>query len=368
MGHRRAQKIPYNLFIAVCLIATATFTGGLWSTLLLRQLAGAFWLTLLVPAVLSGFTLPCFFPDPESSNLAIAVLSVVMAVYSVGGFLFARWLFFRAQDVGWTGGIIALPEWKFFAARSDNAISARNRKTGLRAAEKGISTAASQLDGRGRLLALHIGILVLRAHHKFAKDSAGEILTSIFWILWLVLPVMIGAMSVAEERRLGVMESQLCLPVSRRVQFVIKGFLALSLGMFLGGVVPICLEMAGTGGIVQGASATGGLLIGIVALAAWLALVSFFASSLAKNFLQAIGYAIATFIISALFGSALINGRMFFLDYIPAHSFLPVIIAVPTIIVTLLWLAYLNFKISATAGPCGGAICWAWPAQHCSSV
>src|ERR1019366_5891319 len=44
----------YNLFITICLIATATFTGGLWTTLLLRQLAGAFWVSLLVPAVLSG--------------------------------------------------------------------------------------------------------------------------------------------------------------------------------------------------------------------------------------------------------------------------------------------------------------------------
>src|ERR1017187_2868611 len=42
------RENSYNLFITICLIATATFTGGLWTTLLLRQLAGAFWLTLLV--------------------------------------------------------------------------------------------------------------------------------------------------------------------------------------------------------------------------------------------------------------------------------------------------------------------------------
>src|SRR5208337_2514812 len=46
----------WYLLIAVCLIATATFTGGLWTVLLVRQLAAAFWLTLLVPATLSGFT------------------------------------------------------------------------------------------------------------------------------------------------------------------------------------------------------------------------------------------------------------------------------------------------------------------------
>ena len=41
------------------------------------------------------------------------------------------------------------------------------------------------------LLVLHIGVIVLKTNHKFARDSAGEILTSIFWLLWLVLPVMV---------------------------------------------------------------------------------------------------------------------------------------------------------------------------------
>src|ERR1035438_537855 len=121
------QTSSYNLFITICLIATATFTGGLWTTLLLRQLAGAFWLTLLVPAVLSGF-FAVSLSLSESNSAVIAVLCVVFAIYSVGGFLFARWLFFRAQDVGWSGGVISLPEWKFFGARSENAVSTRNRK------------------------------------------------------------------------------------------------------------------------------------------------------------------------------------------------------------------------------------------------
>src|SRR5580698_7481486 len=87
----------YNLFITVCLIATATFTGGLWTTLLLRQLAGAFWLTLLVPAVLSGIA--AAFLAQYDNYAVIATLAVIFAVYSIGGFLFARWLFFHAQDV-----------------------------------------------------------------------------------------------------------------------------------------------------------------------------------------------------------------------------------------------------------------------------
>ena len=119
------RESAYNLFITVCLIATATFTGGLWTTLLLRQLAGAFWLTLLVPATLSGFS-GIFLAGSESDHLVIAVLSVVIGLYSIAGFLFARWLFFRAQDVGWSGGIIVLPEWKFFPREQGQAWKCEN--------------------------------------------------------------------------------------------------------------------------------------------------------------------------------------------------------------------------------------------------
>jgi hypothetical protein len=204
----------YNLFITICLVATATFTGGLWTTLLLRQIAGAFWLTLLVPAVLSGFS-TVFFVQSQSNSAVIAVLCVVFVIYSVGGFLLARWLFFRAQDVGWSGGVISLPEWKFFAARSENAVSTRNRKPICALVKKEFQLQQASLMGAVGLLALHIGVIVLRKYHHFAKESAGEVLTAIFWMLWLVMAPVIGSMAVAEERRLGVMEGQLCLPVSR---------------------------------------------------------------------------------------------------------------------------------------------------------
>jgi len=343
----------YNLFITICLIATATFTGGLWTTLLLRQLAGAFWLTLLVPAVLAGTT-AAFLAENHSDNAIIAVLCVVLGIYSVGGFLFARWLFFRAQDVGWSGGVISLPNWQFSAGRLENGVLTRNRKPIFALVKKELQLQQVSLMGAAGLLVLHVGVILLRSHHKFARDSAGEILTSIFWMLWLVLPVVIGAMAVAEERRLGIMEGQLCLPVSRRVQFAIKGFLTLFLGIFLGGVMPMFLEYIAIGfgahnSVFTPAAHTGefGVLffqLSIVAFSAWLALGSFLASSLAKNFLQAVGYASVTFIGFAMIIPAFVGGRMLFYGSMPMHSILPLITAVPTIIVTLPWLAYLNFK------------------------
>jgi len=337
------------LLIAVCLIATATFTGGLWTALLLRQLAAAFWLTLLVPATLSGFT-AAFLAAGHSDNGVIVVLCVVFAIYSVGGFLFARWLFFRAQDVGWSGGIISLPEWKFLAARSQNAISTRNRKPILALVRKELQLQQASLMGAAGLLVLHIGVILLRKYHHFAEDSAGEILAAIFWMLWLVMAPVIGSMAVAEERRLGVMEGQLCLPVSRRVQFVIKAFLTLLLGILLGGVMPMLLEGIGIGlgahnpMLTPEANPGSWFPLGIVAFSAWLVLVSFFASTLARSFLQAVGLAVATFFGCMLLIPIFTSNRMMFFDSLSVNSILPLLITVPTLIVTLLWLAYLNFK------------------------
>jgi ABC-type transport system involved in multi-copper enzyme maturation permease subunit len=340
----------YNLFITICLIATATFTGGLWTTLLLRQIAGAFWLTLLVPATLSGFS-GAFLAQNQSNNLLIAILCVIFAIYSVGGFLFARRLFFHAQDVGWSGGVISLPEWKLFAARAENAVSTRNRKPIFVLVKKEFQLQQASLMGAAGLLVLHIGVIVLRKYHHFAKDSVGEALTAIFWMLWLVMAPVIGSLAVAEERRLGVMEGQLCLPVSRRVQFAIKGIFTLCLAIFLGGVMPMLLEYLAAGFGAQNPALKPADNSGInffwfffagVAVAGWLVLLCFFASTLARSFLQAVGLGIATFFIS--FALLITNGQTISQGFMSVHSFLPIVIGVPTLIVTLLWLAYLNYK------------------------
>lgn len=352
------RQDSYNLFIAICLIATATFTGGLWTTLLLRQLAGSFWLTLLVPATLSGFS-GIFLVDSESDSLVIAVLSVVIGVYSVAGFLFARWLFFRAQDVGWSGGVIALPEWKFLFARAAGAAAMRKRQPIFALFRKELQLQQGVLTGAVGLLVLHAGIVGFRVVHTFPRNSlgegVGEILTSIVWVLWLVLPAILGSISVAEERKVGVMESQLCLPASRRLQFAVKAVATMGLGVFLGGVMPMLLETIGlalgsrnelfmTDHHPLDAAGLRNFLYGTMAFSAWVTLLGLFASSLAKNFLQAVSIALVAFVGFMFCIPALMSEPMTFLVSNASHSLLLLIVAIPTIVVALGWLAYLNYK------------------------
>jgi len=341
------------LFYGVCFVAMATFTGGLWTTLLLRQLAGAFWLTLLVPATLSAAA-ALFVVNHESEHLMIAVLSVVIGLYSLGGFFWARWLFFRAQDVGWSGGVIVLPDWSRWMARREHAVS-RRRRAPLRALiGKELQLHQVSLLGAAGLLIGHIGMTMVRAWHHFNPASTSDTIlggvTELYWILWLVMAPVIGGMAVAEERRLGVMAGQFCQPVSRRVQFVIKALMTLGLAIFLGGIVPELVELTAVhvlgGPSVFSATDNSAWRFLVVAFAAWLALVSFFASTLARSFLQAMGLGVATFFVCATLVPLFTDGRILFVghgNYYP-KQFMPLVVAVPTVMVALLWQAYLNFN------------------------
>ncbi|HEX7570041.1 MAG TPA: hypothetical protein VF492_06015 [Verrucomicrobiae bacterium] len=84
-----------DLFTGVSVFGLVVFSGGLWTVLLLRQVAAAFWFTVLVPAlmliVVSGLL--------GDDDFATGILVCVLGAYSLAGFFFARWLFFRAQDL-----------------------------------------------------------------------------------------------------------------------------------------------------------------------------------------------------------------------------------------------------------------------------
>ena len=332
-GGSDASAVSYSgVFVAV-----TTFTGGLWSTLLLRQLAGAFWITLLVPVVLASVTggfLSYAFTDSDSA--IYAGLAVLLLVYSLGGFFFARTLFFHAQDVGWTGGTIDLS----FGSGTGATETVRQRRPFRSLLKKEIKLQSASLVCAAILFVFHMGVIIFRHFHHFQPESVGDILTSLVWMAWLVFPLFISCLSMAEERRLGVMESQLCLPVSRRLQFAIKVVFTLLLGVFLGGVLPEILESFGHN-IVLGGAHNIPLYMGLIC--GWLGVAGFFGSSLARHFLQAIGYSIVTLITCSLTLSAFMEGRMFGFDRIPFESLLTVFIAAPVLVGTLLWLSWLNF-------------------------
>ena len=218
--------------------------GGLWTTLLLRQIAAAFWITFLAPAgllMLIFLLLPSQLANDE--HVLVPLLISMAGVYIVAGFWFAHRLFHRAQDAAWTGGVVAFSKWRYFESSSESSASTRHRRPLGALVKKELQLQSITWFCAAAFLALHLAVIVMRKiHGSFEHDSLAGEASEFFWTLWLIMPLIIGGTVVAEERRLGVTEGQFCLPASRWFQFALKFFPTIFVGILLGGCVPLLLE------------------------------------------------------------------------------------------------------------------------------
>jgi hypothetical protein len=318
----------------------AFLSGGLWTALLFRQVTAAFWFTLLAPIAL--LFLVGEFSDHYrwSDDCSVNVLAVVLGLYSIAGFFLARRLFFRAQDVQWTGGNILFLRRRKSRGHSGAIIPGGLKNRFVALIWKEIQLHEINLLIGAILFALHVVTLWGRS-----VVSNGNLIMAfdMYWSLWLLMPLFIGSAAVAEERKLGTLESQLCLPVSRTAQFSFKFFTGLILSLLLGAVVPSLIEHTRTFGTTRFFD------YWIFVYAAAVFFISFYASTLARSTLQAIGMAIgipivvwaAVFAIVTLFVE---HGTRFggFAD--ARWIGLAVIIATPTMPLILARLMFWNFK------------------------
>jgi hypothetical protein len=324
-----------DLLVIVGLFAMVVLSGALWTVLLLRQVAAAFWFTLLAPGLIS--LLPLSVCGERSDKLAIKLLEAVLVLYSVGGFLFARRLFLRAQDVQWSGGNITLPRIRLLANVNWGSGIRRAWRPRVALQVKELQLHQSQFVVAGVLALLHLGVVALRTWGGIRKNSALEFILETFWTLWLVMPLLVGCAAAAEERKLGTLHGELCLPVSRRTQFAIKAGTALGLAALFGAVMPALLELprllpaaralfqsapfehAQLGFLTAqkiylgyGFEATRELLALLMfpGIAAGIALVSFYGSTLSRSTLQALSPAVlGLVVVSLLWG---LSGQMNF--------------------------------------------------------
>lgn len=281
------------------LLVLLAYAGGLWTTLAFRQMSPAFWFTLLSPMLLSLITGWLF--SGLSSGVGTAGSLLVFILYAGWGFLWARRHFLRAQDVQWTGGTLALRAGRAEVAATPTIAPPKHRP--LRALiRKEFESHYVNLLVAGALLVAHLAIIGVRKLNPDLRALHQSVLMilEIWWLLWLAMPMLVGAVAVAEERRLGTMEGHLCLPVRRRVQFAVKFAVVLLLGTLLGGVMPCLIEWLGTligvpsGLLAPLSRSAGAAQVTLPALlapflgAAALAVFSFYASTFLRNTLQAL--------------------------------------------------------------------------------
>ena len=352
------RNLMFGSYVAL-LVALA---GGLWTVLLLRQSAAAFWITILAPAWLLT-AIMFFFPDRFSNidRIVETVLYSAAGLYTVLGFWLAHRLFHQAQDVAWTGGVISFSTWRYFESGSRPSGAVRRRRPVTALFRKEFQLHSVSLICACALLALHIGVFFLRILYVNShRNSLASGVSDYFWALWLVMPLVIGCTAVAEERKLGVADGQFSLPVSRRLQFAIKFIPAMIFGTLLGGVMPMLVEaVAAHFGApneffkLENYASNDffptfvWFQISIIALAAGMSAAAFFASMLARSFLQAFSIAIVIATgcgVVASFIGYIWEQHVSFFGIIPWPWAWPILITIPTMAVLYLWLACRNLS------------------------
>ena len=337
-----------DLMVILALMTVVAFSSVLWTTLLFRQVAAAFWFSILIPSFITVFSEATL--RKESEYLVGDGIIAILLLYSLAGFLWARWMFLRAQDTAWTGGEISLPGWLSFRTQTPAQLVVPKLKP-LRALvrKEFQSHHITLLMGAALLVSHLVGIVVRKL--EFDPTNLHKAIFEVFgfwWLLWFALPMIIGGTVVAEERKLGTLEGQLCLPVKRGWHFAVKFVVALLLGVFLGGVMPAVCEgiglWAGVSGEFPVAQAPGfGIwLLACCLIATGITLVSVYASTFTRNLLQALGTAVLAGMVLAAFGVLVVQQEHFAAPLWMGP--LGIYIGLPVMVVTLMWLAFKNFK------------------------
>jgi ABC-type transport system involved in multi-copper enzyme maturation permease subunit len=266
-----------TMLLAPALFALVAFSGGLWSVLLLRQVAAAFWFTLIVPSAILLLVMKVTDWDPA---LFRSTLIGALIFYSVAGFFFARRLFLQAQDLKPSSGEIALPRWRAWNWRLASVDDRRRWRPRAALWRKEFQLHQSQFVLAGVLLLLHLVVIAARRVVDANSSPALDFVLLTFWVLWLFMPLLVGCTAVAEERKLGTLEGQLCLPATRRRQFIIKFVSTLMLSVLFGALMPLLLE--------RGLISPDVPPLQLAGLAALIGAMAFYASTLARNTLQSL--------------------------------------------------------------------------------
>lgn len=338
--------------------AAVGVTGGLWASLLFRQVGAALWFSLLVPAV-SFFGVEWFVPGDSAREI---VLLAGAAAYSIAGVFWAHRMFLRAQDAQWLGDSISLTGLRTTGAAAEG-VRARSQSSLTTLLRKEIQFQQITLLIAFGILVLHICTLATRKFCTLPGNSELRFALESVPFLWLLLPWLAGSVAVAEERKLGTHESQLCLPAKRWRQFAVKFCVAFLLGLLLGAIFPWLIErIAILCHIPSGVFKVGVLAVNSDAklslntfctLAITFVVASFFASTFTRNTLHALGLAI-------VFGAASIGlyqwvmSESYYANDYYYYSLwkgpLIFVIGMPMAVIAVVWMSFSNYKLLHVGG------------------
>jgi alpha-tubulin suppressor-like RCC1 family protein len=361
-GEQTFAALSVGQFISLVLqMAGAAYGGGLCLTLLLRQANGAFWLALVLPVAVCLGAVGLAHKGWGDGVDPLGVLALALVGYSAFTYTLGLRLFLKQQDTAWLAGDVnfpLLPAW--LGNRTAPAQPGRRyrRLTALLSKELHLQQASLLCTALFVMLFVAAAV-VRRTEIRVLEIALHELLLGVAVLLWVMLPFLVGAGTIAEERRLGILEWQQSLPMSRRRQFLAKLLPACTLSVLLAAVLPWLIDAliyTSTGQSLTGMTekvreATAGralalalwATLGLPALACVLAtVVGVFASSLVRNLLHAISVVFVLIVAGwGLVGLFLLTYENHWIQ--PGPGALLAFVGLPILLVGLGWLAYRNY-------------------------
>jgi ABC-type transport system involved in multi-copper enzyme maturation permease subunit len=319
------SRLWLSHFKYILLLTLIAFAGGLWTTLLFRQMVAAFWFAIVVPFVLYSAIEPLMerLLDEDDASFFRAALCVASCGYAVLGYGLARWMFLHAQDkqaqeAANTGAWSLLPAFP------------KPRWPVAALLLKELRLQQGTLLIGIVLLVLHLSALAASEYFPLLEVKYFK-LNDLFFV-WMVVPLVVGCASFAEERRCQTIQGTLCLPIRRIFQFIIKLLVVFGVGIFLGAVMPLLLAQLHPSQGPQDSA-----IKGLVLAAAIITAIGCLASSLSSTLLQALGATIGFFLTAVV---VLISFPYLAVAFKDAYGYL----SWPVLIAACACLGYANFK------------------------
>jgi hypothetical protein len=345
-------SLPVSLFLihSILLVSVVALASGLWTTMLFRQVAVSFWVSILLPLVLFTVSSPLIdlFSEEDDISFEMAALAFAACGYAAVGYGLARWLFFHAQDnqaqeATDAGG------WAFLPAFP----KPRWAMTALLVKELRLQQGTLLIGAVLLLLNLSaVAVAVYWPALATKYPSLREV-----WMLWVLMPLVLGCISVAEERRCCTLDGALCLPTRRLLQFAIKLMAVFALGILLGALMPWLLEQLRMQVLAHTQRLEVQDLPGFVRVVIIITAISCYASSLSGKLLQALGTAVLLGLILPLIiltlGDSLQHqwqavtqtGHMpWWVFILGGRQYIPRSVLIGVLIGVFLFLTYSNFK------------------------
>ena len=302
-----AEGEPSPMALLIMLIPLLGFCTGPALTLFVRNSLGGAALTFIYPFFLqiAGLLLVAnmgeLLRDVEEQFLLSYVL-LVGGSYAGGVFLWGCRRFERLEDVNLLAQEISAPRQftALFSGLTRHLTPAQHGPT-LNLLRKELRLQQPAFLVAQFLIVLWVTFVGV---WRVRPTVGGEIMLIPVIFLCLAIPVMVGIVSTAEERRLGVHEWHLTLPVSARRLWTVKLLVALGVNAVLGLLLPGLLAHASSWlandpkliAEIPGRNVPPFLIANLVLVGAAL-----YASSVSANSMRALVGTIVLFIVAGLF-------------------------------------------------------------------